>query len=158
VNRRQKLELALEGTAVSNDTVEWMAQLPEGMVDELAAALKAARKAGQDDERRERAARRERKRERGPDELAADTTRMISNGLGRRATEDLDALGRLWEIFRDGSWIIDRAILALRKDGISDSDIGMALGYDPRYARQEVHRRWGKRPAHPDTPQVENAP
>lgn len=140
----ERLERELDGAQIPPGMAQALSQLPAVTVDVVVAALRAVRRAGREDERRARRARREGK-VRDVDSLARDTDRIVRRGLAQRATGDLDALAHLHAHFGEGQRLIACAVLALRMDGISDSKIGAALGLSGKYVCQEMNRRFGPR-------------
>lgn len=117
-------------------------------VDRMCYLLRVARAAGRHDERRARVQRRASRR-RDPDQLGTDTQRMVVSGLGKRAAMDLDALTALQALFDSERDVLAMAVAGLRSQ-YSDTEIGIALGLQPDYARQGVGRRFGRRSAQDD--------
>lgn len=148
MTKKERLSLALghlNAEEYSLDvTLEKLAdQLTQNGVDAVCALLRAARRAGRAEEQESRRKHREGRR-RDPGQLGADTQRMVVSGLGKRAAIDLDALSALQELFDSERDVMTMAVAGLRTR-YSDTEIGIALGLQPDYARQEVGRRFGRR-------------
>ena len=144
MNRQQRLARALRGAEVDPFTIEYLASFPTEVVNQVVTALRASRRAGRQEVNSARVRRRT-SRKRDVDQLASDAGRMLRNGLGRRAGQDLEALTLLKEHFKAGPRLLEQAVFALREEGIPDREIGAALGYGPSWSRQEMNHRFGPR-------------
>lgn len=78
-------------------------------------------------------------------EFAQAAIRMVRALAKRAGASDIDTFELLWELQADVGAAIAIAVDDLRAKDFSDTDIGMAMGYDKEFARQEVHRRFGSR-------------
>ena len=65
--------------------------------------------------------------------------------MGKRASADLDALEWLAGAVDYARDALAMAVDGCRARGYSDTEIGMALGYDKPNARQAVGARFGRR-------------
>ncbi len=118
---------------------------------ELGVIIRAIRQARRDGREHERAQRKQQKADARKyhhyDE--SDFTRRnvaVIASQGQRAMRgSLDALAALGELRQHADQWIGWAVDGCRAEGIPDAEIGEALGYGARYARQEVHRRYGRR-------------
>ena len=70
---------------------------------------------------------------------------LLVKSVVPRAGRSLEHLARLRQHYADGPEVMALAVAGARAKGWSDTQIGMALGYEKEYARQEVHRRFGSR-------------
>jgi hypothetical protein len=75
----------------------------------------------------------------------ASGVRRLIRGMGKRASADLDALEWLAEAVDYARDALAMAVDGCRSRGYSDTEIGMALGYDKPNARQAVGARFGRR-------------
>jgi len=57
---------------------------------------------------------------------------------GRRASEDLEALASLAKFIRYSGYLIEMAVADLRARGVSDEEIGAALGVTRQAVRPAV--------------------
>ena len=75
----------------------------------------------------------------------ASGVRRLIRGMGKRASADLDALEWLAGAVDYARDALAMAVDGCRARGYSDTEIGMALGYDKPNARQAVGARFGRR-------------
>lgn len=132
-----------------------LAGLPVAQIDLIVAALRGSHRAGREHEKQARRQLRERKqrqRENAGFDTSADdaevadaTEAMVSRSLVPRAAISLEALARLDQHYKDGPAVINLAVAGARARGYSDTQIGVALGHPPEYARQAVGQRFGRR-------------
>lgn len=128
--------------------VEALAALPQA---EVSLVLKAARQARRDalaeaaDRRRQRKADDAKHGNYDESQLAARNMRVIASQGKRAESGNLDALAALAANRKHTDTWIEWAVAGCRADGVSDTKIGVALGYDEAFARQEVYRRFGSR-------------
>jgi hypothetical protein len=94
------------------------------------------------DEHRRKGQKRERVIE--DDSYAAGVVRLIRK-MGVRASADLEALKWLAGAAEHARGALAVAVDGCRARGYSDTEIGMALGYDKPNARQAVGARFGRR-------------
>lgn len=122
---------------------------------ELTVVLRALRQARRDERQhqadRKRQAKADKRRQPG---LADDGFRaedyidsLLAKSVVPRAGRSLEHLARLRQHYADGPEVMALAVDGARARGWSDTQIGMAMGYDKEFARQEVHRRFGSRNA-----------
>jgi predicted nucleic acid-binding Zn ribbon protein len=78
------------------------------------------------------------------DSYAAGVVRLIRK-MGVRASADLEALRWLAGAAEHARGALAAAVDGCRARGYSDTEIGMALGYDKPNARQAVGARFGRR-------------
>jgi hypothetical protein len=142
VNREQRLRAALEGTGMEDQAAS-LATLPAAQVDLIVSALKASGRAAlaRDKARRRQRVADRRKYHHIEDGQQADATDRQALALARRAGSNLDTLARLKDHYDDGPAVLALAVAALRSEGYSDGQIGLALGVT-RYA---VGLRFGRR-------------
>jgi hypothetical protein len=143
VNREQRLRAALDGTGIE-DQAAALAALPAAQVNLIITAVKAAGRAAiarDKARRRQRVADRRKYRHIEDDQQALATERQTL-ALARRAGANLDTLARLNEHYLDGPSVLGLAVAGLRAQGISDGEIGHALGI----TRQAVWKRFSRQP------------
>lgn len=121
-----------------------LGELPSADVDRIVTALRAARKAGRQDEA---AARRRRRsnRPRRDDDWVADAAESMVKSLARRSAYTLETLAALRQHYDDGPAIMAIAVDGARAQGYSDAEIGRALGV----TSEAIGQRYGRRSAAP---------
>lgn len=70
---------------------------------------------------------------------------LLMTSVVPRAGRKLEHLARLRQHYADGPEVMALAVAGARAKGWSDTQIGMALGYEKESARQEVGRRYGRK-------------
>ena len=148
MSRADKIRKVAPGA--SGNLVDALSALPADQVALIAALARQARR----DALREAADRKRQAkaddRENGNYDEDSYTRRNLAviASQGKRAGRgSLDALAALGQGRQHIEKWIDWAVAGCRAAGYSDEVIGTALGYQKPYARQEVHRRYGKRNA-----------
>lgn len=138
------------GPGLAEEDITALAKLGLADVDVIVKALRQARRdalAEAADRKRQRKAD---DREHGNYDESDFTRRNLAvvASQGRRATGgNLDALTALSGVRKHADTWIRWAVDGCRAEGLSDREIGVALGYPEVFARQEVHRRFGSRNA-----------
>jgi len=124
---------------------------------ELTVVLKALRQARRDERQhqadRKRQAKTDKRNQPGLADEGFKAENYIDSLLVKsvvpRAGRSLEHLARLRQHYDDGPEVLALAVAGLRArvkpKPYSDTEIGMALGYEKEFARQEVHRRFGSR-------------
>jgi hypothetical protein len=143
--RESRLRKVAPGAA--DDLVSALAALPLAQVELVARLARQARRDERKhlaDLRRQRKADARRFRHYDEEQLGQRNIAFL-DAQGRRAAGDLEALRWLAAGRRHQDTLIEIAVDGLRARGYSDTEIGASLGYEKDYARQEVHRRYGRR-------------
>jgi len=168
VNRADRL--ARELPAGLKDRAAELATLPAAQVDLIIGALRSAHREGREHERQVRRQRRAdaSKYHHYDEEQLADRTAGVLEATALRAAGlptrsqrnqaaaigaepaatngNLDALAALARFKREIPGLEEMAVAGLRARGdVSDTEIGMALGYDRAFARQAVGQRFGRK-------------
>lgn len=147
MNRAQRIRKAAPGAP--DEVIERLAALPLPVVNDILVALRDARK---DAVAQYKELRRQRRREArkyhwyDEDQLAARNARIVKRNA-ERATANLDALTSLASLADHAQEMIALAVDGLRANGYSDTEIGVAIGYPRRGARQAVGQHYGRRGA-----------
>jgi hypothetical protein len=142
VTRLERLRSALPN-ATEDELARW-AELPVAMVDELCKAARRGRTYGRLREvERAKQRRADNRRHRRYDEsqLEAKNVAFIES-TGRRASQSLDALATLAKLERVADGLKGPAVRELRSQGITDGEIGLALGI----TKQAVSKRFARQP------------
>ena len=111
-------------------------------------ALRQARRNGIAHDREQRRQRKADDRRHGNYDESDFTRRNLAviASQGKRAgSGSLAALTALSDARKHAGTWIEWAVAGCRAEGLSDREIGAALGYDEAFARQEVHRKFGRR-------------
>jgi len=151
-SRADRIRKAVPGLAEEDITA--LASLGVADVDVIVKALRQARR----DERQHQAdlKRQAKKDKRNQPGLADEGFKaenyidsLLVKSVVPRAGRSLEHLSRLRQHYDDGPEVLALAVAGLRArvkpKPYSDTEIGMALGYEKEFARQEVHRRFGSR-------------
>jgi hypothetical protein len=147
-SRADRIRKAVPGLA--EEDITSLASLGQA---ELAVVLKALRQARRDERQHQADRKRQAKTDkRNQPGLADDGFKaedyldsLLVKSIVPRAGRNLGHLTRLNQHYDDGPEVMALAVAGARAKGWSDTQIGMALGYDKEFARQEVHRRFGSR-------------
>lgn len=145
-SRAARLQAQLDGTEAQS-LVILLAGLPLAEVDRIVMALRAARKAGREDERKLRRRQRADRKKFGrtDDEKIADAAGQLARSLAGRAAGTLETLALLKRHYDDGPSMMTLAVAGARSQGYSDADIGRALGV----TGSAVGERYGRRGSGP---------
>ena len=145
-SRAERIRKAVPGLAEADITA--LAGLPPADVAVITRALRQARREGVVHDREQRRQRKADNRRHGnydESQLTGRNLRVIASQGKRAGDGSLDALAALAASRRHADTWIEWAVAGCRAEGLSDTQIGVALGYDRAFARQEVHRRFGRR-------------
>jgi hypothetical protein len=142
MNREQRLRRQIPGA--DQELITQLAARPADEVDLVVRALRQARRDALAHDKSRRAQRRaDARSHRWYDEAQlAKRNNAVLSAQGKRAQEDLEALGWLAESRRHADRLIAMAVEGLRSRGLSDADIGSALGI----TKQGVQKRFQRQP------------
>lgn len=142
MNRADKLRKIAPGAPP--ELVDALAARPVVEVDLIAALARQARRDERDhqaDLRRQRKADSKKFKWYDETQLRDAVVRRIKSTGARAAAADLEALESLAKFIRYSGFMIEMAVADLRARGVSDDDIGQALGV----TRQAVGQRFGRK-------------
>lgn len=149
MSRESRLHSALPAED-AQELVQALAAMPSPDVDLVVRALRAAKRAGREEERelRRRQHRDIQRFRRTDDAKIADAANQMAKSLAKRAGGTMETLALLKAHYDDGPKMLTLAVEGARSQGYSDAEIGRALGV----TGSAVGERYGRRAAtHPHT-------